>query len=90
MLHVDIYLMGQQHFHHIHLPVADGQHQGHLSHLAVFSIDILKVEKQKDDLNVILGLQRGQSSEHNRAVESTVQLIHLTDTLSTSDTPQEG
>lgn len=41
-------------------------------YLAGFGVDIPKAEELKDGVNVILGLQGGQSSEHYRAVASTV------------------
>lgn len=49
-------------------------------YLTGFGIHIPKPEELKDGLHVILGLQGGQSSEHDGAVASTVQLVHLTDT----------
>lgn len=51
-------------------------------YLAGFGVDVPKPKELKDGLSVILGLQGGQGSEHDGAVASTVQLVHLTDTCS--------
>lgn len=49
-------------------------------YLAGFGIDISKPEELQDGLDVILGLQVGQGSEHDGAVASTVLLVHLAHT----------
>lgn len=46
-------------------------------HLAGFGIDISKPKQLQDSLDVILGLQGGQGSKHDRTVAGTILLVHL-------------